>query len=126
MSLLKQDVIAVVVQQEKTANAFGLSWDNIDQVLEQIHSECDEVKQAWTNGDQENLKEEIGDLVNATISLAVFCQLNPVEVLAENNTKFQKRFDTVVALVKADGLESLHGQPLETLLGYWNKAKEIA
>ena len=124
MTLFKQDVLEVVIQQEKTANDFGFCWEDIDQVLEQIRSECDEVKQAWENVDKENLKEEIGDLINSTLSLAVFCKLNPIEVLAENNTKFQKRFDTVVALAKADGLENLHGQPLEILLGYWNKAKE--
>lgn len=126
MNQVKQNVIEIIMRQEKTANDFGFCWENIDQVLEQIRSECEEVKEAWEQGNKKNLKEEIGDLINAVFSLAIFCELNPVEVIAENNTKFQRRFDLVVALAKADGLEDLHGQPLEILLGYWSKAKEMA
>ncbi len=125
MKIDKQNVIEVIVQQEKIANDFGFCWENIDQVLEQIKSECNEVKFAWLKGDKANLEEEIGDLINATLSLTVFCELDPVEVLSQNNKKFQERFDTVVALAKKDGLETLKGQPLTVLLSYWEKAKQM-
>ncbi len=125
MNLKNQDVIAVIAEHEEKAKAFGFCWDNIDQLLEQIHSECNEVKQAWLRGDVTSLEEEIGDLITATVSLAIFCNFNPQETLAKNNQKFQKRYDTVVSLVQADGLENLQGQPLSVLLSYWQKAKEM-
>ena len=125
MKLNQKNALDDVVEQEKIANDFGFCWQTIDQVLEQIRSECNEVKQAWDHQDIENLKEEIGDLINAALSLAVFCKLDPVQLMTENNTKFQKRFNKVVALAKADGLDNLHGQPLEVLLSYWDKAKKL-
>ncbi len=121
----QQDVLGVVTQHEQIARDFGFVWDNIDQILEQIQSECLEVKHAWLRGDQKNLEEEIGDLINATISLAIFCDLNPTETLAKNNKKFHKRYQTVVSLVQSDGLDDLKGQPLSVLLNYWQKAKEM-
>jgi uncharacterized protein YabN with tetrapyrrole methylase and pyrophosphatase domain len=124
MKIDTHNVIEVTIHQEKIANDFGFCWKNIDQVLEQIKNECNEVKLAWLREDKENLEEEIGDLINATLSLAVFCNLDPVKVIGKNNKKFQKRFDTVVALAKEDGLETLNGQPLHVLLSYWEKAKQ--
>ncbi len=122
----QQNVIEVIVQQEKAANKFGFCWEDIDQVLDQVKNDCNEVKLAWLKGEKENLEEKIATLINATLSLTVFGGLNPVEVLRKNNKKFQKRFDTVVALVKKDGLETVKGQPLNVLLSYWGKAKQIA
>lgn len=122
----QQNVIDVIVQHEKIANDFGLSWANIDQVLEQIKNESEGIKSAWLKENKENLEEKIVDLINATLSLAVFCNLNPTELLDKNNQKFKKQFDIVVALAKADGLQTLKGQPLPVLLSYWKKAKQIA
>ena len=121
----KHDVIETIIQQEKIANDFGFCWEDIDQVLDQIKSECNEVKLAWLRGDKENLAEEIGDLINATLSLTIFCDFDPIDLIEKNNKKFQARFNTVVALAKKDGLDTLKGQPLVVLLSYWEKAKQL-
>lgn len=126
MKASKQNVIEDIIHQEKIANDIGFTWENIDQVIEQIKSECEEVKQAWLKCDNENLREETGDLVNAALSLIIFCGFDPIEVLDQNNKKFQKRFEAVVALAKEDGLDTFKGQPINVLLSYWEKAKKIA
>ena len=114
-----------VEKQEIAANNFGFAWQTVDQLVEQIHSECIEVQEAWEKKDIPHIQEEVGDLMHATICLAVFCGLDPHETLSKSLEKFQKRFDSVVALAKKDGHESLHDQPFDVLMAYWNKAKKI-
>ena len=70
-----------------------------------------------------NLQEEIGDLIQAAISLAVFCKLDPRETLSKGIDKFQRRYDVVVQLARSEGHENLHKQPFEILMDYWKRAK---
>jgi uncharacterized protein YabN with tetrapyrrole methylase and pyrophosphatase domain len=115
-----------VQQQELKAKDFGFYWENIHQLIEQIESECREVEEAWSNQDSIHLQEELGDLIHAALSLAVFCQVDLQETLQRSIQKFDKRYQAVVQLAKEKGLENLHGHSFEDLLGYWRKAKIIA
>ncbi len=122
--MVSKDLFKKIVEQEKEALDFGFYWENIDQLVEQIKSECEEIKEAALNQDNLHLKEEVGDLINATISLCIFFNLDPFETLKDNVEKFQKRYDVMVSLVKKDGLQDLKNKPMEVLLTYWHKAKE--
>ncbi|MBS3905010.1 MAG: hypothetical protein KGZ39_06765 [Simkania sp.] len=117
--LLKQVEI-----QEISARNFGFYWEHFDQLIEQIRSECVEVQDAWKKNNRKHLQEEVGDLIQAAVSLAVFCDLDPYETLRKSIEKFQKRYDTVVKLVQDDGHDSLCKQPFEVLMSYWNRAKQ--
>lgn len=116
--LLKQ-----VEMQEFEAKKFGFYWEHFDQLIEQIQSECLEIQEAWANKKTPHLQEEIGDLIQATISLAVFCQLDPHETLQKSIEKFQGRYSAVVRMARKDGHDHLHQQPFEVLMDYWNRAK---
>lgn len=120
------DLLQKIIKQEKTAAEFGFYWESIEQLLEQIQSECAEVKEAWLNQDNPHVKEEVGDLINATLSLCIFLKLDPFETLSESVEKFQQRYDSLVTLVNQDGLQHLKNKPLDILLGYWDKAKKVA
>ena len=109
--LLKQ-----VEKQELTAKEFGFYWENFSQLIEQIENECREVQEAWDREDVDHLQEEVGDLIQAAISLAVFCKLDPHETLSKSIDKFQRRYDVVVQLARSEGHESLHKQWVETLM----------
>jgi uncharacterized protein YabN with tetrapyrrole methylase and pyrophosphatase domain len=113
-----------VEEQEIDARKFGFYWEHINQLIEQIQSECIEVQEAWQKNDRTHLQEEIGDLMQAAVSLAVFCDLDPHETLLKGIEKFQKRYDTVVKLARQDGHQTLHQQSFEVLLGYWKRAKQ--
>lgn len=121
---MADDLFKKIMVQEKESLEFGFYWENIEQLLEQVKSECDEVSEAYLKNDHKHLKEEIGDLINATISLSIFCNIDPKEVLIESIEKYQKRFDTLVELVKKDGLENLKNKSMEVLMSYWFKAKK--
>lgn len=112
-----------VEKQELVAKQFGFYWENFSQLIEQIQNECIEIQEAWNKGDIHHLQEEVGDLIQAAISLAVFCELDPRETLAKSIEKFQRRYDVVVQLARSEGHESLHKQPFETLMDYWKRAK---
>jgi uncharacterized protein YabN with tetrapyrrole methylase and pyrophosphatase domain len=116
--LLKQ-----VEKQEIEAKKFGFYWENLLQLIEQIQSECYEIQKASDNQNSQHLQEEVGDLIQAAISLAVFCKLDPHETLLKSIEKFQRRYNAVVQMAQNDGYDSLHGQPFEVLINYWNRAK---
>jgi len=121
----KENLLKRVEKQELEAREFGFYWENIDQLIEQVQSECLEIKEAWHKGDKTHLQEEVGDLLQAAIGLAVFCELDPHETLNKSVSKFQKRYDAVVTLAKEDGHRTLHKQPYDVLMDYWNRAKLI-
>lgn len=114
-----------VEEQEIAARKFGFYWENINQLIEQIQSECKEVQDAWKKNDRTHLQEELGDLLQAAVSLAVFCDLDPHETLLKGIEKFQKRYNAVVELSQSDGYDNLQQQPFEVLMSYWKRAKNI-
>jgi uncharacterized protein YabN with tetrapyrrole methylase and pyrophosphatase domain len=121
----KPCLLKVVEEQEITAKKFGFYWERIEQLIEQIQSECVEVEKAWETNDRSHLAEEVGDLMQASVSLAIFCGLDPHETLRKSIEKFQKRYDKVVRLAARDGLDNLHDQSTEILMDYWNRAKQL-
>ncbi len=124
MRLLKDNcLLKRVEKQEQDAINFGLCWESINQIIEQIQSECNEIKDAYEKGDITHLQEEIGDLIQAAIGIAVFCKTDPHETMLRSIDKFQKRYDAIVKMVHADGRKNLENQPLDVLMYYWNRAK---
>lgn len=118
-----EDLLQAVIQEEERSKNFGFYWDSIDQVFEQIKSECDEIREAYLKKDFDHCKEEVGDLIHAAISLSFFAGFDPKEALEISFEKYKKRLNRVIDLVKEDGLDNLKNQPMETLLNYWKKAK---
>lgn len=118
------DLLKRVEEQELTCKDFGFYWETLDQLIDQITSECKEIKEAFEKGDEVHLQEEVGDLLQAAISLAVFCKLDPHQTLQNSIDKFQRRYEAVVAFAKQDGLSSLANRDFATLMHYWNLAKK--
>ena len=112
-----------VEKQEQEAQKFGFYWDNFNQLIDQVQSECIEIQEAWDKKNPLHLQEEIGDLIQAAVSVAVFCKLDPRETLLKSIEKFQLRYDAVVQMAKSDGFDTLHQQPFDVLMYYWNRAK---
>lgn len=109
---------------EEEADDFGFMWHHPFQILEQIVSECDEIKQDLEQkGDREHLQEEIGDLIHAAFSLCLFCKFDAQETLDKSIHKFEKRFNELKKLTHESGRENLQGQPVEVLMDFWNQAK---
>lgn len=110
---------------EDDANDFGFSWPDTNMILDQIASEVNEVRSALKDESSTRIKEEIGDLLHATLSLCVFLNFNQEEVLALTISKFEKRLSKVKELTKTQGLETLKGQHFDVLMKFWKQAKDI-
>lgn len=120
------DVLKDIIRAEKKANAFGFVWLHYSQPLAQIMSECEEVRQAIEKGESRGrLEEEVGDLLNAAISLCLYLDLPPDDVLRKSRVKYEKRVDEMMRQTLSAGLSSLRGQPAEVLVQFWNNAKTV-
>ena len=109
---------------EQEAIEFGFNWTHPDQIFDQIQSECQEIREVLDDSaKKDELENELGDLMHATISLCVFTGFDPETALQKTLLKFNKRFIEVVRLAKQDGHTNLKGQRSEILMSYWNKAK---
>ena len=118
-----------VVALEEDASEFGFRWETTDQIMQQIQSECEEIKEHLHKGiskeNQANLQEEIGDLLHAVFSLCVFCRLSPRMTLGQTLTKFERRLRAVKLIAEENGLTTLEGQSFDELMCIWDKAKEL-
>lgn len=119
------DIITKLSKLEQEAQQFGFCWENSQQIMEQIHSECQEVEAHLKDRDPTKLQDEIGDLLHAVYSLCLFCKLDPTETLANSVDKFSRRFELVKELASKQGLQNLTGQSFKNLMQLWDQAKVL-
>ena len=103
----------------------GFVWSNPQQIIQQMHAEADEIKEAIEkNESQERINEEIGDLIHAVISLIFYTESDLEEILDYHNYKISCRFTALERIAKERGYTTLHGLPSETLTDLWIAAKK--
>jgi ATP diphosphatase len=79
----------------------GFDWDSAVGALEKVREEADEVEEALGEG-QARVAEELGDLLFAACMVARKAGVDAEQALAAANEKFERRFDAMVALLKAE------------------------
>jgi len=103
---------------QKKAASVKFDWTDIEDVYEKIYEEINELKNAKT----EKQIEEIGDLFFTVINLARFLKIDPEAALAKTNRKFIKRFKYIEQKLKEKN-QTINDTTLEKMEYYWNKAK---
>lgn len=120
------DLLDKVTALEHDAAEFGFKWENTSQIMHQIQNECAEIQEHLMQmSHPDGLQEEIGDLLHAVFSLCVFCKFSPKETLAASMEKFERRMNSVKAQAREQGLTNLQGHSFESLMSFWDKAKEL-
>jgi uncharacterized protein YabN with tetrapyrrole methylase and pyrophosphatase domain len=115
-----------LINLEAVANEFGFEWSNVDSVFHQIHSECDEVKDALNNDESKaRLEEELGDLLHSVVALCVFLNCDVYKAIDTVTDKVNKRINVVKKLTAEMELPNLKGQPAEVITDLWKRAKEV-
>ncbi|MDP3372118.1 MAG: ribose 5-phosphate isomerase B [Candidatus Paracaedibacteraceae bacterium] len=110
---------------EYDAISFGFDWPNHDMAINQVMSECLEVKDALQKQElPQRVQEEISDLLHAAISLCVYSGFDVHDTFAVIVKKFGSRLAVVKALAHSRGLNNLHGQSFEYMLQLWAEAKK--
>ncbi len=109
---------------ERDARLFGFDWPNQSMIIEQIISECDEIKEAFDLQEpEERIQEEIGDLLHSALSLCLFSGFEPEQTLLKIIEKFAARMRALKVIARDRGLVTLKGQSIELLLTLWSEAK---
>ena len=107
--------------QEKASYA-GFDWDKIDGVWEKLDEELNELKQAQELGENENIKEEIGDVLFSVVNLSRFFNVAAEDMLRQANRKFVKRFKKVEQKIKEQG-KQLEDSDLKEMGEIWEQSK---
>ena len=110
--------------QKKVAK-YGFDYENINQALKKVEEEINELKKEIKRKKINKIKEELGDLIFATIDLSRKLNLNPETILASANKKFAKRFKIMEKnlMKKKIDIKDLNFQKIEY---YWEESKKIA
>lgn len=106
----------------KRAAKVGFDWPDLPSVRAKVAEELAEVAEAEASGNEEAVREEIGDLLFAVANLARKAGVDPEAALRDANSKFTRRFHYVEARCREDGVEAAKAG-LERLDGYWNEIR---
>ena len=108
---------------QKKASKVGFDWDNADGAFDKISEELLELKQAYKQGNQENIHEELGDLLFSVVNVSRFVKADSEEALTNSTDKFIDRFSKVEKMANDRGLD-MKNTDLATLDKLWDMAKK--
>ncbi len=100
----------------------GFDWPDATQVIDKIHEELEEVKEASSTGKRERIEDEIGDLLFSVANLARHYGIDPETALRHTNAKFERRFGAVEVALKQQN-RTLNEASLDEMEELWVKAK---
>ncbi|EIM29754.1 nucleoside triphosphate pyrophosphohydrolase [Microvirga lotononidis] len=115
---------ALTRAQKLTAKAakVGFDWPEAAQVIDKIHEELEEVKEASSSGQPDRIEDEIGDLLFSVTNLARHFGIDPERALRRTNAKFERRFKSVEKVL-GERNRSLDEASLEEMEELWVAAK---
>ncbi len=91
----------------KRAGRVGFDWPSPEPVLDKLHEEIGELKEAiaMPERDQAHVAEELGDMLFVGANLCRKLNVDPEEALRAANAKFVKRFSGMEELARSRGLD---------------------
>ncbi|WP_069383513.1 nucleoside triphosphate pyrophosphohydrolase [Halomonas caseinilytica] len=107
----------------KRAARVGFDWPDSHGVIDKLREELDEVAEALDAGDHEHVREEVGDLLFATVNLARTLGVDPERCLRATNAKFERRFRHVESALAEEGVP-LDDAGLARMEHHWQAAKQ--
>ena len=105
------------------ANNKGFTWPNSKSCFKKIEEEFLELKNAVKQNDENNIKEEIGDLLFTLHCYANINKFNFEKILNNANTKFEKRFNKLLEIAKSKNIDFLKCSS-EMKEKLWKEAKK--
>ncbi len=100
----------------------GMDFKDAEQVIQCLESEIAELKEAVSDGNKDNIRDELGDVLFSCANLARHLNCDGEEALTRSTEKFIRRFKTAEDFIRCDGIDmkSLNINELDV---YWRKAK---
>ena len=108
---------------QKKASKVGFDWDCAEGAFDKISEELAELQQAYKEGNQDNIHEELGDLLFSVVNVSRFVKVDSEEALTNSTDKFIDRFSKVEKMASEQGLD-MKNTDLATLDKLWDLAKK--
>lgn len=108
--------------QSKAAKA-GFDWSEVSGALDRLYEEIGELRDAITNGDKDEISDELGDVLFSAVNVSRFVKVDAEESLTASTDKFVSRFKTVEKLAQERGID-MKSSSLEVLDELWDEAKK--
>jgi tetrapyrrole methylase family protein / MazG family protein len=108
----------------KKVAKLGFEWKEPKDVFNKVNEEIEEVKQAYKEGDEAHLQEELGDLLFTVANLCRVFKVNPELCLKQANKKFKKRFGKMEVIVKEEEMK-LDKLSFDEWNQLWERVKQV-
>ena len=107
---------------QKKASKKGFDWKDSIGVIEKVEEELKELKLEIQQNNNENIKDELGDLLFSIVNLSRHLELDASEAINQANHKFVKRFRLMEAEISKDNqeIDNLTSDELEE---FWVRIK---
>ena len=116
--------LVMAYRLQERAAGIGFDWPDATGPMAKVKEEVGEVEREYGRGGaREQIEEEIGDLLFATVNLARKLAIDPRAALERANLKFMDRFEKVEKLAEERGLE-MGRASLEELDKLWDEVKK--
>jgi MazG family protein len=104
------------------ASRVGFDWVRPIEVLDKIHEELGELRQAVEQENRSAVREELGDLLFSLVMLARKLDVDPEGALEQTNLKFVRRFNWIENELAKEH-KRVDEEDVERLEQLWNAAK---
>ncbi len=109
---------------QKRAATVGFDWPEAVQVLDKIEEEIHELRREIENGEQDKIKDEMGDLLFACVNLARHLKVPSEAALRSTNAKFERRFGYIESKLALQG-KGFADVTLDEMEALWIEAKAL-
>ena len=129
LSILNSIPITLPALQEankiqKKVAAVGFEYKNNKEAIKKVYEELDELETEIKDNNKQKIKEELGDLIFATLDVARKLKVDPETVLKKSNKKFKNRWEKLENYAKKEKLD-LHKMTILKYNKIWQKIKKI-
>ena len=108
---------------QKKASKVGFDWDSADGAFDKVTEELKELQDAYKEGNEEHIREELGDLLFSVVNVSRFVKVDSEEALTNSTDKFIDRFSKVEKMANEQGMD-MKNTDLYTLDKLWDLAKK--
>jgi MazG family protein len=105
------------------ASRVGFDWEDKEGVLKKLEEEMSEFQKAVSEGDQERIAQEMGDILFALVNLGRFLGISPESALQESVNRFTSRFHYIEQRLRERGKDPSQST-LEEMDQLWEEAKK--
>ena len=109
---------------QKKVAAVGFEYKNNNEAIKKVYEELDELETEIKDNNKQKIKEELGDLIFATLDVARKLKVDPETILKKSNKKFKNRWAKLEDYAKKEKLD-LHKMTIFKYNKIWQKIKKI-